>query len=175
MRLKNIEFIFENCEVINIDGKYIGDFLIDDITTSIMRTACNCIQKCDIAHTIAIEIHKDANKEHYILGQTHIAEFKQTVFDRLSACDDITSIEFTLEEWCNGKLKDTTYSYYVDWTGDSEYSNEAQVTYQSKAGHLYILIKDKARFDDYFDMDLIDDPEYMKFHFSMMGVEGDEN
>lgn len=174
MKLKNIEFTFENCEVINIDGKYIGDFLVDDITTSIQRV-CNSIMKFDVAHTIAIEIHKDANKEHYILGQTHIAEFKQTVFDRLSACDDITSIEFTLEEWCDGELKDTTYSYYVDWTGDSEYSNEAQVTYQSKAGHLYILIKDKARLDDYFDVELINNPESIKFHFSMMDIGGDEN
>ena len=150
MKLKNIEFTFENCEVINIDGKYIGDFLVDDITTSIQRV-CNSIMKFDVAHTIA------------------------TVFDRLSACDDITSIEFTLEEWCDGELKDTTYSYYVDWTGDSEYSNEAQVTYQSKAGHLYILIKDKARLDDYFDVELINNPESIKFHFSMMDIGGDEN
>ena len=172
MRLKNIEFIFENCEVINIDGKYIGDFLVDDITTSIMRTACNCIQKCDIVHTIAIEIHKDANKEYNPFGQMQI---EKTVFDRLNDCYDITSIEFTLEEQCDGKLKDTTYSYYVDWTGNSQYSNKAQITYQSETGHCYILIKDKAQLDDYFDMDLIDNPESIKFHFSMMDIGGDEN
>lgn len=170
MKLKNIEFIFENCDSINIDGKYIGDFLVDDIKTSIKRIACNCITKIDVAHTIAIEIHKDANHERYAFGQTQIEDFKQTVFDRLGAYNDITAIKFTLEKWCDGGPKDTTYSYYVDWTGDSEYSNEAQINYQSKEGHFYILIKDKAQFVDYFDMDLINDPEYAEFHFSMMDV-----
>lgn len=34
------------------------------------------------------------------------------------------------------------YDYYVDWTGDSEYTNEAQKTYLSKEGNLYIVIAD---------------------------------
>lgn len=63
MKLKYIEFVFENCDSIKIEGKYIGDFLVDNLETSIKRIACNSIDKIDVANTIAIEIHKDANKE----------------------------------------------------------------------------------------------------------------
>ena len=49
MRLKYIELTLENCEVVTIDGKYIGDFLVDDISTSISRLACNWVGKVDWA------------------------------------------------------------------------------------------------------------------------------
>ena len=95
MRLKNITFVFENCDTITIDGKYIGDFLVADLKTEIRRIACNAIERMDIAGTIAIEIHKDANKEYYQFGQNQYEKFKTKVFDRL-ADNDITSIEFEL-------------------------------------------------------------------------------
>ena len=60
MRIKYIELTLENCEVVTIDGKYIGDFLVDDISTSISRLACNWVGKVDWAGLVAIEIHKDA-------------------------------------------------------------------------------------------------------------------
>ena len=63
MKLTYIEFVFENCDSIKIEGKYIGDFLVDDLKTSMQRIACNSIEKIDTANTVAIEIHKDANKK----------------------------------------------------------------------------------------------------------------
>ena len=54
MKLKNITFIFENCDSITIDGKYIGYFLVDDMHTSIERIACNVIERMDTADTFAI-------------------------------------------------------------------------------------------------------------------------
>ena len=76
MKLTYIEFVFENCDSIKIEGKYIGDFLVDNLTTSIKRIACNSIEKMDVANTVAIEIHKDANKERYSFGQSNIEYFK---------------------------------------------------------------------------------------------------
>lgn len=163
MKLKNITFTFENCDMITIDGKYIGNFLVDEIKTSIQRVACNAIMQMDIAKVIAIEIHKDANKERYPLGCEDCTEM---TFDRFLAYDDITSIEFTLD--------DTDYSYYVDWVGDSDMENEAQHSYMSKDNNLYIVISDGKNVEDYFDFEMIDDSEYMDFQFEMYDV-GDEN
>jgi hypothetical protein len=174
MKLKNIDFIFENCDVISIDGKYIGDFLVDDVSTSIQRIACNSIEEMTTAHTIAIEIHKNANRERYQFDQSQIEHYKQMTFDRFASYNDITAIEFTLEGKDEDVGKCHKYHYYVDWVGDSDYTNEAQVNYRSNLGHLYICIKKDGSLSDYFDTELINDSEYMEFAFSMMDVGDDE-
>lgn len=176
MKLKYLELVFENVDIIRIEGKYIGDFLVDDLKTSIKRMGCNSIDKIDVANTVAIEIHKDANKERYQFGQTQWEDFKQMTFDRIKNCSDITGIQFELEEDYveEGQVPCVEYyCYYVDWTGDSEYTNEAQKTYLSKDGNLYIVIADKKEISDFFDLEEIEDKEYMDFHFDMCDV-GDE-
>lgn len=176
MKLKYIEFVFENCDYIKIEGKYIGDFLVDNLETSIKRIACNSIEKMDAANIIAIEIHKDANKERYQFGQSHIEDFKEMTFDRFKEYGDITSIQFELEEDYveEGQVpRKEYYDYYVNWTEDNEYINEAQKTYLSKSGNLYIVIADKKNIEDFFCLEDIEDGEYMDFHFSMYDV-GDE-
>lgn len=176
MKLKYIEFVFENCDSIKIEGKYIGVFLVDNLETSIKRIACNSIDKIDVANTVVIEIHKDANKERYEFDQTHIEDFKQMTFDRFKEYGDITSIQFELEEDYvdEGQIPCVEhYNYCVDWTGESEYTNEAQKTYVSKEGNLYIVIADGKKIDDFFDLEEIDDEECMDFHFDMCDI-GDE-
>lgn len=214
MKLTYIELVFENCESIKIEGKYIGDFLVDNLTTSIKciwhiqtaefaeqngryapqsgrykthlrppegakcikRIACNSIEKMDVANTVAIEIHKDANKERYPFGRSNIEYFKEMTFDRLKSYEDITSIQFELEE---NYVKEGQsprreyYDYYVSWTGDNEYVNEAQKTYLSKSGNLYVVIADKKNIEDFFCLEDIEDEEYVDFHFDMLDV-GDE-
>ena len=81
MKIKEITFTFENCDQITIEGKYIGEFLVADIHTSIERIACNAIEKIDRADVISIEIHSDANKERYPFDQPQLQ--KETVFERL--------------------------------------------------------------------------------------------
>jgi hypothetical protein len=174
MKLKNITFTFENCDMITIDGKYIGNFLVDEIKTSIQRVACNAIMKMDIAKVIAIEIHKDANKKRCELG---CENRKQMTFDRFLEYDDITSIEFELvEEYVDDGEEPITehYDYFVNWVGDSDMENEAQHSYVSKDNNLYIVISDGKNVEDYFDFEMIDDSEYMDFQFEMYDV-GDEN
>ena len=176
MKLKYIEFVFENCDSIKIEGKYIGDFLVDNLETSIKRIACNSIKKMDVANTVVIEIHKDANKERYQFDQNHIKNFKQMTFDRFKEYEDITCIQFELEEDYveEGQVPRREYhDYYVDWTGDSEYTNNAQKTYLSKEGNLYIVIADGKNIEDFFVLEEIEDEGYMDFHFSMCDV-GDE-
>lgn len=153
MKLKYIEFTFENCDAIRIDGEYIGAFLVEDIKTSIERIACNSIDKIDVAKTVAIEILKAANKERYQFGLIQDEELRQMTFDRFRKWDDITNIQFELTE---DLVKNTKppyiehYNYYVDWTGDSEYTNEAQKTCIDDDGNLCILIADGKKIEDIF-------------------------
>ncbi len=177
MKLKQITFTFENLDSITIDGRYVGEFLVDDIQTKIERTACNSIDRIDIANTFAIEIHKNANKERYVFNQNQDEDLRQMTFDRLELSEDIASIQFELEEICfeDGQTPCVDhYSYYIDWVGDSDYSNEAQSNYISKDGHLYIVIAKGKSIEDFFNFENINDSEYTAFHFSICNI-GDEN
>lgn len=171
-KLKEITFTFENCDYITIDGKYIGDIFVEDIRTSIKRVACNCIEKYETTYGFAVEIHQDANQDRYEFDQTHIEEFKQKIFKRFVCCD-ITNVEIILEEDYveKGKMPKTEkYSYYVHWTGDSDNYNESQIHYISKCGHLYLVIANGKSIEDFFDIDDINDGDYMDFKFDMYDV-----
>lgn len=169
MKLKEITLHFENCDCITIDGKYIGNFYVGDIKTVIQRIACNSIRPMNVAHTFAIEIHKDANKEHFPLG---IKEEKQSVFDRLTVWDDITFIEFTLIEQCkeDKDADEKHYSYYVHWSGDCDEVNLAQKHYISEQDNLYIVISEKETIEDYFEKSKIDDKDSMEFTCAMYEI-----
>lgn len=176
MKLKNITLIFENCDYITIDGKYIGSLLVDDLHTCFRRIACNAIEKVETTNTFAIEIHRDANKDRYQFGQSDIPYFKQKTFDRIEEYDDITSIAFELVEAYveDGEIPRVEhYEYYVDWVGESEYENEAQTSYISSDGNMYLVIAKDKEIEDLFDMEEINDSKSMDFHFSMCDV-GDE-
>lgn len=171
-KLKNITFVFENCDYITIDGKYVGDFLVDDIHHQIARLACNHIGRMDIADTFVIEIHKDANIERYELDQTHIESFKHMTFDRFKG-NDITNIEFELEEnYSEERLVPykESYNYYVCWNADDEYENSYQSTYESDEGNFYIVISKDKTIEDFFDLKAINDKEYMDFVYEMYGL-----
>lgn len=174
MKLKYITFIFENCDSITIDGKYVGDFIVDDIQTSIQRIASNAINKIDTANIFAIEIHKDANKERYQHDQIQIENFKQMTFDRFTSWQDVTSIEFELEDSYEEEERLEHYDYCLNWFGDDKNLN--QKVYISKCGNLYLVVADSTskKFCDFFDGEMIDDKEYMDFHFDMCDV-GDKN
>lgn len=169
MRIKYIELTLENCEVVTIDGKYIGDFLVDDISTSISRLACNCVGKVDWAGLVAIEIHKDADKELY-----------HPIFSLLTRWNDITHIDICLEEDVgDDSAKSHIYSYAISWSDDDEEENKNQESYISDLGNLYIYINSKKSSNnkgifDFFDKEAINDKDYSHFKFLMCGIEKDE-
>ena len=171
MKLRKITFVLENCDYIEIDGKYVCSFLVDDIKTKFCRTACNSIDRFDIAKTFAIEICKDANKERYQFGQNQVPDLKQLTFNRLEY-SDITSIEFELiDEYVNENSKAIEkHCYYVDWTGDSDTSNDSQTSYISDLGNLYIVIAEGKKISDFFDEEYINDSKAIDFRFMMCDV-----
>lgn len=161
MKLKKINFLFENCESVTIDGEYIGDFLVDDIKTSIRRTACNSINRVDEAYTFAIEIHKDANEVRNMGCPSFLEGAEKMIFDRFMEQADIVRIEFEL---CDIYTEDEHYIFNVHWTGDKDYTNVAQKTYISKSGNLYIAIGEKP-FEEYFDIEIINRETNRDFYF----------
>lgn len=169
MKLTDITFIFENCDSITINGCYIGDFVVDDIKTSIGRIASNSIEEMITAASIAIEIARDANNPRYQFEQEQIEHYKQMTFDRFKEYSDITAIEFNMVNEHTNEVKH--YHYYVNWCGDSDYENTAQSVYISKPGNLYIVIKNETDVLQFFDVNTIDDEEYMKFKFTMYDIE----
>lgn len=171
MRIKEIELVFENCEVITIPGKYIGRFYVGNIRKSLSRIAVNSTRMFETARKIVIEIHKDAEVPNRPFGTED--ENDNSTFDRILKCNDITDIEITLED-AYGKEKEEHYVFYTDWIGDSEYKNEGQKSKRSELGHLYILITRKNKKEGYFDKvfppEEINDKEYMDFHFKMLNI-----
>lgn len=173
MKLDYINLHLENCDCITIDGKYVGDFLVDDIHKTIHRFACNSIDSFDIADTFVIELHKDANKERYQFNNNAYEDFRQMTFDRLSGCPDIASINFILSEDYVPENKIPTkefHNYYLDWSDNSDNINTYQKSYISDEGHLYIVVSKNKDIFDFFDKDYVNDHEEIDFHFDMCDV-----
>lgn len=176
MRLKCIELTLENCEVITIDGKYVGYFLVDDISTSISKLVSNWVGKVDWAGLVAIEIHKDANEEYYFPDGN-----KGNTFSRLMTWNDITHIDICLEDEDaeDDSAKSHIYSYAISWGDDDEEENKNQESYMSDLGNLYIYINNKKSSDnkgifDFFDKEAINDKDYSHFRFLMCSIGKDE-
>lgn len=159
MNIKKIEFILENCEVITIDGRFIGDFDLDNIKTKVS-------EKMTIAKDVAIEISSLANEEtsSVILGIVTNETFKP--FDRLTEHSDVTGIEVYFDD-------DTIEYYYVDYQEENGFlgaNNLNQHTYLSSLGNLYLVISEKNAIEDYWNIRKINDENAMYFKFSIYNI-----
>lgn len=165
MVLEKVEFVFENCERITIEGKYISDFYLGDIYTEFARIACNSIEKLDMVKTVAIGIHKGAeDKEYAPFGEK---DWKKSNFQRFLQYNDITHICFIMDG--------EKYSYSVEWNEDDAWDqeNSRQTCYLSRLGHLYIVVSDNPEEDlktKYFPYEDINSKEYIDFHMDICDV-----
>lgn len=147
-----ITIVFENCEYIDFVPQDFGTFLLDDITTSISRIACNSIAEMKHANTVALEIFDTKINTEY--NPFDIENEKQKVINRFAQCDDITSIIVEFND-------NTKESFYVAW-GEDEYVNEFQKTQLGKNGNLYIVISKEETIENYFTAENMDDKEFSK-------------
>ncbi|ASA22672.1 hypothetical protein [Paenibacillus donghaensis] len=127
-KITSVEFGLENCEVLIIEGKHIGNFQVRDLKNHITKhyQSITHMTTCDL---FSIAISKHANKDYFAFD---IEEYKHNAFERLSN-GDICSVNLIYDD-------ETKDEFYVDWVGDSEYVNEAQDSYLSKLGDLYIVV-----------------------------------
>lgn len=168
-RIKEITFTLENCDNITIPGNYIGSFCVTDIKKYISRLSGNYIGEYDIAESFFIEIHRNADMFHKQFGE--IQNFGYTKFKRLTEWNDITDINFEIEEcWDDGKTSNHKYSYKVIWHDEDEFNNRYQKTHISTCGHLYIVISTDKEIFDVFDKEEIEDIDWMDSRFDMMDV-----
>lgn len=152
-----IEFVFENVEFFSIDAKYIGTFLLDGITESIRRDACNSISRYKIVKKVCIEIFKEGDGEYSWLGGV------EKKFDRLRRYNDIVSVVVHYSDH-------TEEGFYVDYSDAHDETNDYQTTRISNQGNLYIVINAKETIDDVFPGE-IDDPEYAEMRKRAFGIE----
>ncbi len=141
MKIKKLTFILENCEVIEIDGKYVGDIGIKKIEERLRRIGIDKIMAEKICSEFYVEIHKDANQPFrpFNVGEPVMP------FARLDDDADICTIEIECEN--NGVI--ITYKYVVKWTGKSNYYNELQDSFIGLNGNLYLKIG-KKKIEKYF-------------------------
>lgn len=151
--IEKIELVLENCEVITIDGKYIGAFYINNIKTNISRVACNSVQKYSTSDDILIEILKDGDIEHLPFG---IEDYKTTVFNRLTKVNDITHVEVY---WKDDNKHD---DIWVTYNEERSFENIYQQSYLSKADNLYISISKDNDIFDIIDKERVDQESYGK-------------
>lgn len=172
MLIRKLELVLENCEVVKVDGKYIGNFYAGDIKKEIARMACNHIDMMEICHSFYVEIHKDANKRYESFGDK---DWKTLAFDRLTKYNDITSVIIHLydqydEDAREDESKDTVYNYLIHWVGDDDCENPAQKSKIAKTGWLYLVIGENVKMEETFPDEEVDDEEYADFHASMLDI-----
>lgn len=156
--IKKIEIILENCEVITVDGKYIGDFNCNNIEYSINRMGCNYIGETYTCKDFSMSIHKDCglnNKEEWSFG---IFDRKSNPLKRINDYKDITSIRIHFTD-----DKKDAKQIYVKWGGDNDYINEYQESYINKFGDLFIVVSKDLKLEEVFDLEEIEDEEFMDF------------
>ena len=141
--IKHIDIVLENCDVIRIDGKHLGFFVMDNIRKRAGVIACNAFSVYEIANDVFIEISPQANRGYHPLGIESETDYP---FDRLLRHNDITSIEIETD--------DESLHYFVDWTGGSAYDNESQTGVIGKNGCLYLVISQTKTAKEYFNDDL---------------------
>lgn len=158
--IKEIEFVFENCEVIIFKPEELGEFHIGNIKESIDRIASNSITTSRVADDIAIEIFKKAQfKPSWMESGKDIDCFK-----RISDFHDLTHFNLV--------YTDNTEDYIsVVWedAGNNDEINAYQGEMYSDLGNFYIIISsDKTKeFKDYFDIKEINDKDAMEFKEDM--------
>lgn len=159
MKLKELELQFENCEYVTINGKYVGDFLVEDIKKSFARLAVNAINPIEECGTFMIELSDDANNIANIVSSSDWGSFRDNVFDRIEQYADITGFRFVL---IDGDGVEHEYSYVPVWESKdhNDIENLYQKSYISKNGFMYIVIGKDINIKDFPMYECIDLPDY---------------
>ena len=136
--VKSIELILENCQIVVINAKFIGDFAAEDIKESVERVACNCIKKTRTCQTFRLAVHRSANVEQNEVWTMGGVDKKYFPFTRLASYPDITSVVVNYKDG---------NSEHIDilWGEEDCWCNSRQDTYVSDDGDLYINVGEAAK------------------------------
>lgn len=159
--VKRIDLNLENCQIITVDKKYIGEFLCDGIRTSIQRMACNLIGQTISCSTFCISIHHDftSSKVQWVFGESNETH---NPIKRIAAAPDIVSVTVYFED-----DEANPVEIFVPWNDDDDNDNRYQKSYINEQGDLFVVISEKLEIEDVFNMAEINNPEYMEFAWKM--------
>lgn len=138
--IKRIDIIFENCEVLYIPIERIGLLTIEDIHTTIGRTAINSFDKFETANTIFIEIFNRT---------------KDLSLNRIVKHNDITSIDVVFHNIPENTER--IESYFVDYRepkGQENVigaSNLNQKNFIRESGDVCICISETKKISDFIN------------------------
>lgn len=173
--ISKIELTLENCEVITIDGKYIGDFNVLNIRTDIRRLAANCISRTKSCDSFTMEVYRDANVVNFPFGFEDRHGTK--IFDRIMTYSDITGVTVYYddsEDDDGNTIEMECDHFYVNYKEEVEDQlgspNVYQSTYINDFGDLYIVIDKESKVLDVFDEDEINNEHYLDFKFHMYDI-----
>lgn len=166
--MKNIESIIlycENCESIEIEGRYIGEIELIGLKQIITRYG-----EYRICEDFILEINRDADKKYKSFGMIS----DEILFERLINIRDIVSITIRYND---GSLEDNMYMPYREEENNYQ-TNRYQHVYKSNLNHLYIVCSKEKEISDYFDMEYINDEKAMNIYWKMLeskkNIKGDE-
>ena len=164
-KVKYIKLVFENCEEVRIDERYIGYMAITDFREEIARVAMNAICKFRTADEVAIEIFSEANKPFVSFGH----DTGKTIFERIMAWNDITHINIVYEDG-DEEYIGVNYDEGLD-EGKLGAQNILQTSELSSLGNLYLVIStDGADIDKLFDPEEINDAKDMESRKHLFGA-----
>lgn len=159
LELKYVDLILENCEVVKVDRKFIGDFHLGEINTSISRNASNSISKKVSCEEFIIQINRDMNKEEHNQYTFSQIDQKTNPIKRLMKFQDITAVEITYKD-------DSSEIIYIKWHLEDENNNRFQKSKLNNFGDLYIVISENQEFEDVYG-DEFNNEEKVNFAWDM--------
>lgn len=159
--VKEIQLVLENCEVIYVPVKVIGQINIEGLSRSIYRQACNSISDSEECDEFVIQIHRSFDTSEHGSGFTK--DDKTLPFKRISDYSDITAIVVKYED-------DSEEYIFVPWNEESEYENTYQKNLINEWGDLYIVISKKKDIKDVFEEEELTNKDEIEFGWDMLGV-----
>lgn len=122
VKLSRISLVFENCEYCIIPANEIKLLILNDFNKSISFTEWNDLTSFISCSLDSLQIYKKylLQNHSYMGNDEHINE--ESLFDRITKCDDIVSIEIY---WVSDNVE-YVKKYYLPWNKDNEYVNKYQ-------------------------------------------------
>lgn len=126
MKLKAIDIVFENCEVVHIPIEYLFFLSLNKITMS-LRVDFGRVTGSINSESTKIVLKSSANDLHTDM------EPNMKLFDRIMEHNDIAAVDLITDN------DESTY-YYVDWCWDNDYRNSYQHNKIMENGDLVVYI-----------------------------------
>jgi len=155
-QIEKIELLLENCEIITVEGKHIGDLQIENIVYSINRMACNYIAERFMCKSFSMSIHRDCALNTKIETTFGKANEERNPVQRIHDHKDIVSVHIHFSDGIEKHI-------YLEWDGESGYENKYQDTYINNFGDLFIVAGMNKKIEDVFDLTKIEDEDRINY------------